>query len=739
MFTTFVGTSRSKSSSFGESSSKNGAPPPPPPPLPQPKKRSQVSRACDWCRVHRVKCDNNRPCNNCRSRGASCSNNNANEVRTLPLAFREIERLRQRVQELESELQNRSHPPDPELINLNNQDHQDEQHTAPSLDPFADTMTSASKPARQIMGGIYMSTTDLPQKQWFGPSSLYYFINRMHSYLAVVLHQPAAPAEEHIGNNDITTNRPLLDESSRSEADHLVPEEDDNAQRFLTAAQEEHFLGLFWDSYHSSMQIVDETSLKTHYAGLWRPDKTSRRPSALVDIILALCMQCEGVPSRAHYDRCQALLLPELESPTLAALQSQLFSVIWLCCASLQNMAHATLALAVRTAHMLGLHLDPSPPAGSSTMTLPECELRRRLWWTLYTVESKTCMKLGRPWSAPLSESTCALPADDLELCGSYISAGLREGGVTWLTYTVQNTKLVLAARQVYVAFWQKCQCAAAGRGFYEDVDALEDCAVFLETSMEGSFGAFLRDMPAGLKTARKEGGERFSTDRSPLAVVRDGTEPLWLQRQRVLLELLYHNLAMNLYRPFICFRTNPPSRLSKGTPAADRCAAACVGHAVAMTHMIHQVLVETPALLDGWHEAFQWQWNTAMTTIGFILAYPASPAAVSARASVDLAVRSFEIFGNVFAVAVSAAGVTRDLAKKADFINGSRGVGDGLGGSAELILPDSTRLGGGASMYADGPGPSSFSGGGLAECQLEHAFFPNYTGGEIDSLWMSL
>ena len=51
-------------------------------------KRIQVSRACDWCRVHRVKCDSEQPCHNCRSRGAQCSITGANEIRNLPHAFR---------------------------------------------------------------------------------------------------------------------------------------------------------------------------------------------------------------------------------------------------------------------------------------------------------------------------------------------------------------------------------------------------------------------------------------------------------------------------------------------------------------------------------------------------------------------------------------------------------------------------------------------------------------------------
>lgn len=51
-------------------------------------KRKQVARACDWCRGHRIRCDNERPCANCRSRGGKCTSNGESELRTLPHALR---------------------------------------------------------------------------------------------------------------------------------------------------------------------------------------------------------------------------------------------------------------------------------------------------------------------------------------------------------------------------------------------------------------------------------------------------------------------------------------------------------------------------------------------------------------------------------------------------------------------------------------------------------------------------
>ena len=503
----------------------------------------------------------------------------------------------------------------------------------------------------------------------------------MSSYLGMVLQQPHL--DHHMQPNSASKAFASPTSPGRGNNEEAgVPSNEPTIVEYLTGTQEDYFLGLFWQSYHCTLQIVDEVEFKEHYRSLWATPGTPRKPSALVDIILAICMQygvafiprsgakkelqvdVDGndatIAGRWLYRRSQTLLSTELESPSIMTLQCHIFSVYYLCNASFQNMAHSTLALAIRTAQILGLHLEPP-----EDMPRKERELRKRLWWTVYTVESKTCMKLGRPWSAQISQATCSLPTDDYELAllsgSNFASSG---GNVTWLTYNLQNTKLVLAARAIYVAFYDKCTevlCASDGTTFYNDSQAMESCAKFLLSSMQ-CLQTWLRELPEGLKTKRKGTGEPFSTDRSPLEV--ELFVPMWLQRQRLLLELLYHNLTMNLYRPFISFS----AASSSNTSFAEGHATSCVNHAIAITHIMHQILTETD-MLSGWHEAFQWQWNATLSMIGFIMACPLSPSSPSARKAINSAISVFEHFGNNFAVAASAANVTRDLTSKADHL----------------------------------------------------------------------
>lgn len=458
-------------------------------------------------------------------------------------------------------------------------------------------------------------------------------------------------------------------------------------EEYLTGIQEEYFLGMFWQSYHCTYPILDETEFKEHYKSLWVSVGHSRKPSALVDIVLAICMQYgiaflprkdssidakakidvndATIAGRWYYHRCQTLLTAELESPSISTLQCHILTVVYLSNASFQNMAHITLATGMRIAQVLGLHLEPPVH-----MPRAQRELRKRIWWTLYALEVKVCMKFGRPISTQLEDFTCTLPADDreaAELSGSSFAVVDRD--VTWLAYGVQVVKFILAARKVYESFYNKCTELMILRdvnSIYSNKEILEEAAEFLDSQIQHLY-EWRSNVPTSLQTKRKEEGRSLSTHRTPLEV--EQFAPLWLQRQRIFLELLYHNLSMNLHRPFITFT----SSTHNSPPITNSNSITCLNHAMSITSIMHQLIIETE-ILHGWHEAFQWQWNATLSTIGFILAYPNHESVTEARKSIDETINVLELLGNHFAIAASAATVSRDLVAKADFL-GNRSV----------------------------------------------------------------
>ena len=553
--------------------------------------------------------------------------------------------------------------------------------------------------------GVWTKGSQAHQTQLHGPSSSFYFLTRLRAQIGSTLQLPYLDC--HLQPN--TASRffasPASSPMNNSEEEiilhdgHMISED-------LSRAQEDYFLGLFWQSHHCTIPILDELDFRKHYESLWAgvtsSNGRSRKRSALVDIILALCMQYgtafisrsetdktfevgvdsndSSIAGRGFYRRCQTLLAYSSETPSIMTLQCQIFSAIYLRDASFLNMAHSTLAVATRTAHTLGLHQEPT-----NNISRAEVELRRRLWWVTYALESKACMALGRPWLAQISHINCALPADDQDLArlsGPNFPSSI--ANVTWLSYHLHYVRLILAARAVHTAFEQKCSkilSANGGKILYDDAQGLEALAGFLSQCLQCMW-SWAQNVPDTLKTERKAGGKPMSTDRSALEV--DLIAPQWLQRQRLLLELLHHNLVMNLYRPFICF-SKPPS---SSTPLADDNAISCLNHAIAITNIILQTLTGTD-ILNGWHEAYQFQWNATLSMIGFMFAYPVCPPTFSARKTINSAIAVFEIFRNNFAVAASAANVTRDLAGKADlFIDRFRGGSTSAPQSQEISVP---------------------------------------------------
>jgi hypothetical protein len=466
------------------------------------------------------------------------------------------------------------------------------------------------------------------------------------------------------------------------------------------------------------LPIVSESDFRTHYDSLWVTGNTRRKPSALVDIILAVCLQYgysflprtaqstgneqeSTMAGRRFYKRCQALLVADLETPSLVTVQCQIFSVVYLCCASFQNMAHILLATLTRTAQIMGLHLEPS-------MELPETEreLRKRIWWTIATIEMKTHMKLGRPTLIDLNEVTVTYPKSDIETATmSETQLGSFGQDVTWLSYSSYLSKLVHTTAAIYSSAWETYGSILSEKDLrapYQSPQVLELCATKL-TEMMAPMKNWTRDVPEGLQLQRRDGGSSFTTACLPIDF--DAFAPNWLQKNRIVLELTYHTMVSNLHRPFITFSSSS-SYSSAYTPTASRHATAAVQHAMAHTHIMHHAVSETD-LMNGWSEFFLWQWNATITIIGFILANPVHPSTPNARKTVDKCISICDMYGANFAVAQSAASIARDLIDRADAltsrirndITGDSGE-DGDGEQIEAIMSQ-----GGESATFEDPG----------------------------------
>ena len=115
-------------------------------------------------------------------------------------------------------------------------------------------------------------------------------------------------------------------------------------------------------------------------------------------------------------------------------------------------MADSTCGFALRTAYVLGLYLEPP-----QSMPRRGTETRGCLWWTLYVTENKMSTRLGRSFLLHDYGPTCSPPAKNLEIATLVGSSFAPLGeNVTWLTWDLHNTKLLLAARDACTTFYNR-------------------------------------------------------------------------------------------------------------------------------------------------------------------------------------------------------------------------------------------------------------------------------------------
>lgn len=552
------------------------------------------------------------------------------------------------------------------------------EHTTPDVTPHIkqeETLPLELDPLSQHGGNRKYYNWDFVTKksipgstQTYGLSSAFYFTDQLSSYLDATWHYIERNASEPLSSRSSTPGLSLRDA--------LHGQKNVNATRTMVAQDpsrpdEEALLELYWTSWHVLHPILDETAFRSHYKTLWKGPST-RDPSALVDIVLALCIQQDAASKSSHatnsasdpkvptdstdgwwfYRRCQYFLQDDLEAPSVTTFQCHYLAVIWLSRASWNNAAHNVLAAGLRIGVILGLHNEPC-----SDLAQDVREFRRRLWWTAYAIDAQYAMEFGRPLGVHFGQVTCSLPKDPRTTsCNAPIAAKSS-------FFSTQQIKLVLAARAVYILFYRDIASVLGRSGnanLYQDPKDLEACAEWLEGNA-GYLKAWVEQLPSNMKTARKGLGSPYSNDQSSL----DLQPATHIHSQGCLiLELLYHRFVMSLHRPFIAL----PRDQSSYMPITELHAMTCVNHAITITSIIHQDLTESDNL-RAWPITHLWQWNATLTLIGYTLAYPHGLVSLTARKALNTAAKNFDILSKTFANADSAVMVLKDVMPKLDIM----------------------------------------------------------------------
>jgi hypothetical protein len=414
----------------------------------------------------------------------------------------------------------------------------------------------------------------------------------------------------------------------------------------LQREQQDALLDLYWQGYHVIYPVLEESEFRKHYGSLWQ-NNTIRHSCPLADIVIALCIQfgssytasdnvvMPDQPGYEFYLRSQQALGHVSEAPMLRSVQCYFLSAIYLLTFNQTNSAYMMVRSAVATAESIGLQLDDDDDALDSTGCT---ETGPRLWRCLTTLDTQLALHLGRPFAVPNSQIYFRTDPESDEMA-QLVGPGF--GGpfdINWLRFQHERQTLFQIVREIHLELMAVIDDVFEGigqSGFYQHPSSREKCAKYLYEQFK-RLKSWVEQLPEDLKTPRVQ-GVPFSVDRSTLDLSQ--TEPLWLQRQRLILELDYHSLVIMLTRTFNSFLPTP----ALGTFNSDNHCITCVNSGIMMTIMLHQVLRDSE-ILTGWFQAVSWQQTATFSLAGFACGYPICPLSPTARRTLVRAARVFEM-----------------------------------------------------------------------------------------------
>ncbi|CAI7587587.1 unnamed protein product [Penicillium pancosmium] len=176
-------------------------------------------------------------------------------------------------------------------------------------------------------------------------------------------------------------------------------------------------LDAYFANFHPFAPLFDETSFRKTYCSLSRTDA---RWMGLLNTVFALGSIAASNPQDlshfTYYRRAMSHVnLASLGATNIETIQTlALTGGFYLHYINQPNLAHSVLGAALRMAASLGLYKDFTLTPGRAS-TEPSLELNRRVWWSIFCLDTWACMPLGRPPFGRMGEAvTVQLPRGGL-------------------------------------------------------------------------------------------------------------------------------------------------------------------------------------------------------------------------------------------------------------------------------------------------------------------------------------
>jgi hypothetical protein len=445
----------------------------------------------------------------------------------------------------------------------------------------------------------------------------------------------------------------------------------------LTRDQRKRYTRIFRDLCHLQLHLLSEPEFVELEATL--PPTIVEDYSvenALLDAIIALGIQhghATGLDRRLvvprndcgaksddeidwvgfeHFHRCRERMRANTEV-TLQALRCHALMIVYLMKGYAFRDAYNMLGITVRKAYVA--ELQRPPPS-----YLPEHERtsRMQLWWLIFSLDLQCSLQLSMPAACQKSLVKCPSPIRDaLE---RHLFPRARYGDdLTACDYSIVMIDLAMIITDIGACV----STADILDDSSNDPAVLEQLASKLAPPLRS-----LEDWHGHIPVPLLLDNTFWDSDSFNMNV--NMFLPVWLQRQRILLELQYHNAYVLILRPFVslCYAlfTDP----SGETPTVETEQSHVQRHILNALHHASAIINIAFALssrsdvLYGWPEVLQPLWNATLVTVTYVYANSLNPGALAASQSLAHAESVFQCFSATSAAARSAKDVVQSLAQ---------------------------------------------------------------------------
>ncbi|KAK5170380.1 DNA-binding transcription factor cat8 [Saxophila tyrrhenica] len=379
--------------------------------------QSRIAQACDRCRSKKIRCDGVRPtCSQCSNVGFECKTSDKLSRRAFPRGY--TESLEERVRALESEVRDLKDLLDEkdEKIDMLSRLHSQSTHafqlqsprrtSTESAEPKSQKETPVESPAEKedlfkVQQSPYLLDGEGTDSYFAGTSSSRTFIEAFKQKVQ----------EKGQSTSEIYTDN-LLPHSVKSS--DTGGEEKEVVWKAPPRLVSDQLVNVFFQEWAPVFPVLHRPTFLTLYEKYVADSEqvTDKAELAQLNLVFGIAALSSGTRKSDDLESFQSqwkaaidAVLKENSMPTLQALVlAQIFCILQGDYTALLTYKGLSTTLSAR----LGLHQSQK----RFTLGTLTCETRKKVFWTLYTVDCFSAVSLGLPKHIKDADVHCEFPTD---------------------------------------------------------------------------------------------------------------------------------------------------------------------------------------------------------------------------------------------------------------------------------------------------------------------------------------